>query len=106
MEKRKVEDILDKLNIPIDNFGYKYLISALEIYQKDINTKITLVYRQVAKRNNSTSSRVERAIRHCISSNEEEIKKFFNVNYDITNKRFIALLNREVERRKWNVIEI
>ena len=32
--------------------------------------------------------------------NEEEIKKFFNVNYDITNKRFIALLNREVERRK------
>lgn len=100
MEKRKIEDLLDKLNMPIDNLGYRYVISALEIYIQDINTKITLVYSQVAKKYNSTSSRVERAIRHLVECAEKNIKQYFKVDYEITNRRFIALLAREMEREK------
>lgn len=98
MKKRKVEDLLDKLNIPIDNLGYRYLISALEIYQKDTDIKITLIYSIIGKKYNSSAERVERAIRHCIEISEENIKKYFNVNYNITNKRLVALLSRELER--------
>lgn len=99
MDKRKLEDLLDKLNMPIDNLGYRYLISALEIYTKDINTKITLVYSQVSKKHNSTNSRVERAIRHSVGCVEENIKRYFKVDYEITNRRFLALLAREMERK-------
>lgn len=100
MEKRKIENLLDRLNIPLDNLGYRYLISALEIYTKDINTKITLIYSQVAKKHNSTASRVERAIRHSVECAEENIKQYFKVDYEITNRRFLALLAREVEREE------
>lgn len=101
MEKRKIEDLLDKFNMPIDNLGYRYLITALEIYMKDINIKITSIYKEVAEIHNTTASRVERAIRHSTECIERNVKQYFNVDYDITNRRFLALLAREMERKQW-----
>ena len=34
-----------------------------------------------------------------LQSNEERIKQYFKVDYKITNKRFLALVVREMERR-------
>lgn len=100
MEKRKLENILDKLNIPVDNLGYVYLIAAVEFYSKSKTNNITKIYKEVAEAYATKYSRVERAIRHEIHRNEDKIKQFFNVDYDITNRRFLALLIREMEREE------
>lgn len=100
MDKRKLENILDKLNIPVDNLGYVYLITAVEIYLKSKTNNITETYKEIAKQHKTKYSRVERAIRHEIDKNEDRIKQFFNVDYDITNRRFLALLTREMEREE------
>lgn len=99
MKKIEIENLLDKFNISVDILGYKYLIKAIEIYTKEANIKIAAIYGQVAKEYNSTACRVERAIRHSIESNEERIKQYFKVDYKITNKRFLSLVVREMERR-------
>lgn len=101
MNKRKLENILDQLNISVDNLGYTYLIATVEIYLKSKINNITEIYKEVAEAYASKYSRIERAIRHEIDKNEDKIKQFFNVDYDITNRRFLALLAREMEREEW-----
>lgn len=98
MNKRKLENILDKLNVSVDNLGYTYLINAVEIYLKSRTNNITEIYKEVAERYETKYLRVERAIRHEMDKNEDKIKQYFNVDYDITNRRLLALLTREMER--------
>ena len=101
MEKKKlekIENLLDRLNIPVDILGYQFLVSALEVYTENINTKIRAVYEIVAKKHNKTACAVEKAIRHAIEKNKDTIKQYFHVNYAITNRRFLALLAREIGR--------
>lgn len=100
MKNIKTEDLLDKLGIPVFNYGYRYLVIAVDLYRKDNETKITAIYERIARRCNTTASRVERAIRQCLYKNEEKIQKHFNVNYHITNSRLLALIAREMEREK------
>lgn len=100
MEKRKIEDLLDMLEIPVSNYGYQYLITGIELYRKDNKQKIMAIYEQIAKKHNTTSSRAERAIRQCWYKKEETIKKYFKINYNITNSRMLGLLTRELEREK------
>ncbi len=100
MNKRKLEDLLDNLQIKANLLGYKYWITAVEIYLKDNAIRITELYKQVAEKHNTTASRTERALRHAHESKEEIVQDYFNVNYSIDNSAFLALLTREMEREE------
>ena len=96
--KKKIEMILDKLQIPIDLAGYKYWITMLEKFNEDKEAKITALYIEVAKEHHTTYIRVERSLRHAVNKCENKIQRYFNVDYKITNKRFLCLILREVNK--------
>ena len=64
-----ITEIIHQIGIPAHIKGYKYLREAIILSIKDtemINSITKLLYPTVAKNNATTSSRVERAIRHAI----------------------------------------
>lgn len=98
MDKRKLENLLDELQIKINLLGHKYWITAVEIYLKDNSIKMAKLCREIAKKYNTTGSRVERALRNTREYGEETIQTYFNVSYKIDNSTLLALLAREMER--------
>lgn len=87
----KIKVILSEFGIPKNILGYKYLQDAVEEYylkvRKNEVFRISAIYQIVAEINDSTVSRVERAIRHAISvafqNNEAGIReRFFNQYLD------------------------
>ena len=111
-------DILHEVGVPAHIKGYLYLREAITMvyHNLDILGSITKVlYPDVAKKFNTTSSRVERAIRHAIEiawvrGNVEAISEIFSytISYNKskpTNSEFIAMiadrlrLNHSKEKR-------
>lgn len=99
MNKRIIEDLLDELNISADNLGYKYWITAVEIKLKCQEETMGNLCIDIAKKHESTPSCVERAMRYAHTENKDRIKTYFKIDYKITNKRLLALLVREIERK-------
>ena len=110
-----VTDVIQKLGIPAQIKGYHYLrtavLSAIENSQlMECVTK--QLYPCVAKKYDTTSSRVERAIRHAIEiawdrGNAEIINNFFGYTIDTyrsrpTNSEFIALITDKIRLRLKN----
>lgn len=62
--KRLIEETLIKCGMPVGLKGFQYIPEACAVLAEEPNIKITVMYEVVAKRVNSTPSRVERAIRH------------------------------------------
>lgn len=101
----KVTELIHEVGIPAHIKGYHYLRDAIIMVVQDIDTinAITKVlYPTVAKKNHTTASRVERAIRHAIevSWNRGRIETLDELfGYTIsdgkgkpTNSEFIALI--------------
>lgn len=101
----QVTAIIHEVGVPAHIKGYQYLREAIIIAVNDmdvINAVTKVLYPEVAKRFNTTPSRVERAIRHAIElawdrGNVEMMNKFFGytVNMDRgkpTNSEFIAMV--------------
>ena len=66
MDKNKVEKILSEIGIPASVKGFDYIADAMEVFEEH-GHRISItgfLYREIAKRNKTTPSRVERAIRH------------------------------------------
>ncbi len=64
-----VTDMIHEIGIPAHIKGYQYLRDAIMMSVNDIemlNSITKLLYPTIAKKNHTTSSRVERAIRHAI----------------------------------------
>lgn len=59
-----VEDILIKIGIPANLNGFDYIADAIEILDKEKNTKTTHLYHEVGKMHDTKWSCVERSIRH------------------------------------------
>ena len=114
----EITDILHDVGVPAHIKGYLYLREAITMvyHNLDILGSITKVlYPDVAKKFNTTSSRVERAIRHAIEiawvrGNVEAISEIFSytISYNKskpTNSEFIAMiadrlrLNHSKEKR-------
>ena len=108
----KVIAILKELGISMGNLGFSYIKEALlMISQNEANLhSITApygLYGVIAKKNSTTPSRVERAMRHAIESmflhcNTETLYKYFGNTPDLksgklTNKNFIAILAEELK---------
>ena len=113
-----VTDIIQKLGVPAHIKGYHYLRTAIisAINDCQLMESVTKqLYPCVAQKYATTSSRVERAIRHAIEiawdrGNTETINKFFGYYVDSyrgrpTNSEFIALVTDKI-RLKLKVSQI
>lgn len=100
-----VTGIIHEIGIPAHIKGYHYLREAIMMVVEDVDllgsvTKI--LYPRIAEKFDTTSSRVERAIRHAIEvawsrNNIDTVKKFFGYTVNTergkpTNSEFIALV--------------
>lgn len=105
----KVTDMLHEVGVPAHIKGYLYLKDAIMMSVNDrsvINAITKVLYPSIAKINKSTSSRVERAIRHAISvawnrGKVDIINELFGYTVDTdkgkpTNSEFIALISDKV----------
>ncbi|UFT97720.1 sporulation transcription factor Spo0A [Radiobacillus kanasensis] len=100
-----ITHIIHEIGVPAHIKGYMYLREAITMVYKDIELlgSITKVlYPDIAKKYNTTASRVERAIRHAIEvawsrGNMESISSLFGYTVSIskakpTNSEFIAMV--------------
>lgn len=100
-----ITSIIHEIGVPAHIKGYMYLREAITMVYNDIELlgSITKVlYPDVAKKFNTTASRVERAIRHAIEvawsrGNIESISKMFGYTVNVskakpTNSEFIAMV--------------
>ena len=102
---QQITTIIHEIGVPAHIKGYQYLREAIVMVYNDVEilgsvTKI--LYPQIAERFSTTSSRVERAIRHAIEvawsrGNSEAIGRVFGYTVNIskakpTNSEFIAMI--------------
>ena len=103
--KNMVTAIIHEIGVPAHIKGYQYLREAIMITVNDmdvINAVTKVLYPEVAKRFNTTPSRVERSIRHAIEvawdrGDLETLQIFFgytvsNTKGKPTNSEFIAMI--------------
>ena len=108
-----VTDIIHEIGVPAHIKGYQYLREAIILTINDmdiINAVTKVLYPAVAKKFNTTPSRVERAIRHAIEvawdrGDIEVLQKFFgytvsNIKGKPTNSEFIAMIADNLSLRK------
>lgn len=106
--KPYITEIIREIGVPSHIKGYRFVryAVALVIDNIDLISAVTKeLYPQVAEKFDSTSSRVERAIRHAIDvawkrGNKEALEKYFsnnlNENAKPTNSQFIARIADEI----------
>lgn len=99
-----VTQMLHEIGIPAHIKGYQYLRDAImSVQDAEMLSSVTkILYPTIAKRHQTTSSRVERAIRHAIEvawdrGDLETLQKYFgytvsNVKGKPTNSEFIAMI--------------
>jgi len=100
-----VTDVIHEIGVPAHIKGYQYLREAIILTINDmevINAVTKVLYPEVAKKFNTTPSRVERAIRHAIEvawdrGDLETLQRFFgytvsNIKGKPTNSEFIAMI--------------
>ena len=97
----EITNLINEIGVPPHYLGYTYLQEAIMLAYEDENYIHNIVkglYVDVAKKYESTSSRVERAIRHaldtvCREGNPVVIQKVFKTRGDkITNSYAIAAI--------------
>ena len=105
----EVTDIIHEVGVPAHIKGYQYLREAIIMSVNDmemLNSITKILYPEIAKRFQTTPSRVERAIRHAIEvawsrGKMDTIDKLFGytINYGKgkpTNSEFIALITDKI----------
>ena len=108
-----VTDIIHEIGVPAHIKGYQYLREAIILTINDmeiINAVTKVLYPEVARKFNTTPSRVERAIRHAIEvawdrGDIEMLQKFFgytvsNIKGKPTNSEFIAMIADSLTLRR------
>lgn len=100
----QITDLIHKVGIPAHISGYKYIREAISIYidQKGMIAITKELYPQIAEKYNTTSARVERAIRHaievaCQRGKIDTLNKIASIKMGVektkpTNSEFIASL--------------
>ncbi len=67
--KNKAVNALIEMGMPANVKGFQYITDAMVLFEEDKawRSKLTALYRKIAAMNETTPSRVERAIRHAFS---------------------------------------
>jgi len=102
----QVTKIIHQIGVPAHIKGYQYLRTAILMTISDsdiINSVTKVLYPSVAKKYSTTTSRVERAIRHAIEvawdrGDLDTLQKYFgytvsNIKGKPTNSEFIAMIS-------------
>lgn len=110
-----ITNIIHDIGIPAHIKGYQYLRDSIMLSVKDsevINSITKILYPTIAKKYQTTSSRVERAIRHAIEvawnrGNTDTLNELFgytvsNGKGKPTNSEFIALIADKI-RLQYNI---
>ena len=108
----QVTDIIHKIGVPAHIKGYHYLRESIMLAVRDpeiINSVTKQLYPSVAKKYSTTSSRVERAIRHAIEvawdrGDVDVLNSYFgytihNLRGKPTNSEFIAMISDKIRLR-------
>ena len=106
-------DMIHELGVPAHIKGYQYLREAIIMSVNDIemlNSITKILYPEIAKKHKTTSSRVERAIRHAIEvawsrGKLETIEEMFGYTINSgkgkpTNSEFIALISDKIRLQR------
>lgn len=101
----EVTNIIHQMGVPAHIKGYQYLRDAIIFVVKDVNLLGAVtkeLYPKIAEKYETTSSRVERAIRHAIElawdrGNVDMMNRFFGYTINLergkpTNSEFIAMV--------------
>ncbi len=107
MNRNKVEDVLFAMGVPANMKGFKYIVDALEIIDRDgCTVSITgVLYPEVADVNHTTASRVERAIRHAFSIGNSEVGDYevfekYIGHINTNNGAALASLYKRIKREE------
>lgn len=112
--KNKIISLIHQCGIPHHLYGYAYLVDAIEMCASDpeyIHTITKRLYPDIAEKHNTTSTGVERAIRHAVETAfENPMNSVLHTIFGNTlgskskptNGHFIAALT-EVITRKENI---
>lgn len=105
-----ISDIMRQIGVPAHIKGYQYLRSAIELCIEDremLESVTKLLYPTVAKEYSTTSSRVERAIRHAIEvawdrGDVDVLSSYFGYTIQSnrgkpTNSEFIAMISDRIK---------
>ncbi len=108
-----VTDILHQIGVPAHIKGYQFLRDAILMTMEDsdyINSVTKRLYPEIARRNSTTASRVERAIRHAIEvawdrGDVDVLNKYFgytihNLRGKPTNSEFVAMISDKMRLDK------
>ena len=111
-----VTSVIHEIGVPAHIKGYQYLREAIIIAVEDmevINAVTKVLYPEVARRFDTTASRVERAIRHAIEvawdrGDIETLQKYFgytvsNAKGKPTNREFIAMIADRLQLQRKQV---
>ena len=110
-----VTEIIHDIGIPAHIKGYHYLRDAIIVSVRqgnEINSVTKILYPTIAKKHQTTPSRVERAIRHAIEvawnrGNTDTLNDLFGYTINCgkgkpTNSEFIALISDKI-RLQYNI---
>ncbi len=110
--EKDVTDMIHEIGVPAHIKGYQYLREAIMLSVKDmemLNSITKQLYPSIAKKYQTTSSRVERAIRHAIEvawsrGRMETLDALFGYTINTgkgkpTNSEFIALITDKLRLR-------
>ena len=125
-----VVDVLLSIGVPAGVKGFNYIYDAMVIFDEDAyyrGGKICALYEEIAKRRETTASRVERAIRHAFEAainkgNPEMVEHYLDTvntqNCNLLRTLYLRLrrkrkgaergrrrVRKDTERR-WSVIQI
>lgn len=110
--EKDVTDIIHEIGVPAHIKGYQYLREAIMMSVEDremLSAVTKILYPAIAKKYHTTSSRVERAIRHAIEvawnrGNMDTLDSMFGYTINVgkgkpTNSEFIALIVDKIRLR-------
>lgn len=110
--EKDVTDIIHEIGVPAHIKGYQYLREAIMMSVEDremLSAVTKILYPSIAKKYHTTSSRVERAIRHAIEvawnrGNMDTLDSMFGYTINVgkgkpTNSEFIALIVDKIRLR-------
>ncbi|MBR6729092.1 MAG: sporulation transcription factor Spo0A [Clostridia bacterium] len=112
-----ITSVIHEIGVPAHIKGYNYLREAISLCIQDkefINSITKLLYPTVARNYQTTSSRVERAIRHAIEvawnrGHEKILNSIFGYTIDTnkgkpTNGEFIAMISDSIRLKMKNTV--
>lgn len=83
LRRNEIEDVLNRIGVPAGSKGFKYIVDAVLILDKDPDISITKgLYQEIASKSGTTRTGVEHCIRHALENarskkaNYEEVEHY------------------------------